>query len=549
MPHRTRTHTHRAVRLQRSGSPSLRPACHQGQRQIGHPGRRQSGNARTLNQFDPTKILHLSRGAWMSPRNCQFKSPQLPLASSSLTSTDSTDVDPQHSLFAKVSTLRWRLMSANSAELDSLLRPFYAKDVSLVGEPIAVFKSLLAILGQPHESFRPIHIVGTSGKTSTGYFLHAILSQAGILAGLSVSPHVACVSERAQVGAGGVSPQEILEPLGRYLRILQLHDFRPGYFSVVLGFAFWLFRETHVSIAIVEAGVGGITDRTSVLNSSNKVCVVTDIGEDHLKTLGPSVSHIIANKIGVVCPGNRVFVWQQPKQILDQVLRRAHALGGVVTVVADGLPVLPAPLGLPPFQFRNWCLAARTAQEIVDPRGWAALVSDLSVRPMTYSNIQAPGRAEVFNLAGQTYVVDGAHNGQKMRAVADALIHLGSSRESTSLIFNILEKRMDSLPEMADIAGKMTNLTIVPCFDAWPRQACQPAIVVRALPSGIRKITASDVHSAIHLAQRQDRPLVLVTGSLYLAGACRTALLDLGASRPTAPIWPPSKRLARHSCA
>jgi dihydrofolate synthase / folylpolyglutamate synthase len=60
-------------------------------------------------------------------------------------------------------------------------------------------KSILDFVGDPHEKLKIVHIAGTSGKTSTSYYIANLLADTSIKVGLTVSPHVYSITERVQI--------------------------------------------------------------------------------------------------------------------------------------------------------------------------------------------------------------------------------------------------------------------------------------------------------------------------------------------------------------
>ncbi len=70
---------------------------------------------------------------------------------------------------------------------------------------------LLRRLGHPEENYKIIHVAGTNGKGSVCAFTATILGEAGIRAGLFISPHLVKINERFQIDLEPVSDQVFLE--------------------------------------------------------------------------------------------------------------------------------------------------------------------------------------------------------------------------------------------------------------------------------------------------------------------------------------------------
>lgn len=69
---------------------------------------------------------------------------------------------------------------------------------------------LLALLGDPQDSFRSVHVAGTNGKGSTSAMISSALGAAGCKVGLFTSPHLVSFTERIQVGNSQIEEREIV---------------------------------------------------------------------------------------------------------------------------------------------------------------------------------------------------------------------------------------------------------------------------------------------------------------------------------------------------
>jgi dihydrofolate synthase/folylpolyglutamate synthase len=141
-------------------------------------------------------------------------------------------------------------------------------------------EQLMDYLGNPQNRLSVIHIAGTSGKTSTSYYIAALLHATGKTVGLSVSPHIDTIAERAQIDLRPLEESDYCEQLGIFLELIEKSGIQPSYFEVLVAFMYWLFDRRGVDYAVVEVGLGGLLDGTNVVDRSDKVCVITDIGFD-----------------------------------------------------------------------------------------------------------------------------------------------------------------------------------------------------------------------------------------------------------------------------
>lgn len=75
--------------------------------------------------------------------------------------------------------------------------------------------ALCAYLGNPHLSFKSIHVAGTNGKGSTSHLLAAILQAAGYRTGLYTSPHLKSFTERIRIDGHEMVPGAVVNFVAR----------------------------------------------------------------------------------------------------------------------------------------------------------------------------------------------------------------------------------------------------------------------------------------------------------------------------------------------
>lgn len=184
-------------------------------------------------------------------------------------------------------------------------------------------RALLAILGNPQDGLRIIHVAGTKGKGSCCAMLESILRNSGWRTGLFVSPHIKFVTERFQINGNPVPENELG---GHILRVqnaaLAALEEPPSFFEVATAAAFLLFRAIQTDWVILETGLGGRLDATNVCKPI--ITLITGIGLDHTQVLGDSLEEIAYEKAGIIKPGvPLVFGVEElgPKQVIKDVAR------------------------------------------------------------------------------------------------------------------------------------------------------------------------------------------------------------------------------------
>ena len=165
-------------------------------------------------------------------------------------------------------------------------------------------RRLLALLGNPQDRLRIVHIAGSKGKGSTSAMLASILQTQGYRVGLFTSPHLIDVEERIQIDR---------EPIARHELTALLTEIRERsagfvdeltFFEIGTAVGFLHFVRRRVDFAIVEVGLGGRFDTTNVCTPL--VSVITSISYDHTQVLGNTLAQIAFEKAGIIKPGRPV---------------------------------------------------------------------------------------------------------------------------------------------------------------------------------------------------------------------------------------------------
>jgi len=168
-------------------------------------------------------------------------------------------------------------------------------------------RRLMTTLQHPERSFKSIHVVGTNGKSSTTRMIAAILACHGIKTGSYLSPHLVSFAERIRIEDQDISAQQFAEALERAFTAADrvnrsaAPDDHVTQFELLTAAAYDELARQNVEAAVIEAGLGGRYDATNVIPSS--VQVLTGIGLEHTRWLGPTVEAIAREKLDVVKPG------------------------------------------------------------------------------------------------------------------------------------------------------------------------------------------------------------------------------------------------------
>jgi dihydrofolate synthase/folylpolyglutamate synthase len=400
---------------------------------------------------------------------------------------------------------------------------------------------MMTVLGSPERRFASIHVVGTNGKSSTTRMIAAILERHGLRTGAYLSPHLVSYTERVQVGERDLSMHAFAAAVARAAWAAErvnrtlAEDDHVTQFELLTAAAFWALAERGVEVAVVEAGLGGRYDATSVIESD--VTVLSNVGLEHTRWLGPTVRDIAAEKLAVVRRRTTLALGADLAPEALDVAEAVAAERGARIVRAAGEEHAPG-RARGAFQRRNFALARAAAEAYLTAAGIAP--SEDAVRAAAESTV-VPGRLQVLCQEPLT-VLDGAHNPDAATALAQSLPELLGSAAGArplGLVMGVLEDK-----DAANMLRQLLPLCRRAWFTAPPSsRALSPA----ALESLARQLGFEDAvceprpRRALEQAQAwarahegEPRAAVLATGSVYLVGDLLAAVTEReqAAARP-----------------
>ena len=293
---------------------------------------------------------------------------------------------------------------------------------------------MLEKLGRPQQNMSVIHIAGTNGKGSVSAFLCSILKEAGIRTGMFTSPHLVDFRERICVDGQMISREEVTK-LGN---MLLEEDFGtvPTMFDYCLAMALLYYRDRQCQAAVIETGLGGRLDSTNAIGVP-EVTVVTKIGYDHMAVLGDTLDKIAAEKAGIIKKGTKLVLESQKKDAMDVLLETAKKEAVTEIKIADMHDVTEcryengrqyfsyqkyknlemAMLGV--HQYENAAAAILAAEIFLKDRGISDEKAEYYIRE-GIKKTRWEGRMEILSRE-PFFMVDGAHNGNGVAALAESL--------------------------------------------------------------------------------------------------------------------------------
>jgi dihydrofolate synthase/folylpolyglutamate synthase len=380
-------------------------------------------------------------------------------------------------------------------------------------------RRMMTALGSPQLRYDTVHVLGTNGKTSTAQMASAILQAHGLHTGLYTSPHLTSYRERVRIDGRELDGEEFAQAIARAVWASQrvnrtlADDDHVTQFELLSAAALWAMARRDVQVAVVEAGLGGRYDATSVIESP--ITVLTNVALEHTRWLGPTVSDIAEEKLAVVTPGGTLLLGASvAPRALDVALRVARERGARVLHAAGDTDALPTLAARGRFQRENFALA-RLAAEVYLRQNGRDLDEHAVASAAAATEVQ--GRLQVVGKDPFT-VFDGAHNPHAVEALVRSLPELVGERP-LALVMGVLDDK--------DAAAMLERLLAV-SERAWftappsPRALSPAALQSRARQLGFADTTCdADPARALAQAQQWARACggaVLATGSVYLVG-------------------------------
>jgi dihydrofolate synthase/folylpolyglutamate synthase len=382
---------------------------------------------------------------------------------------------------------------------------------------------LMTVLGLPQRRFASIHVVGSNGKSSTVRMIAAILERHGLRTGSYTSPHLQTFAERVEVGERPLPEPAFAAAVARAAHAAQLvnrtlaDDDEVTQFEALTAAAYHALASSGVEVAVIEAGLGGRYDATNVIPS--KVQVLTTVGLEHTRWLGPTIEDIAREKLAVV-RDHATLVTGRLEPAAEAVAREvAVARHASYVEVTEPWRGQLNPRGT--FQRWNFAVAAAAAEAFLHVPQSSVIALRPSDTAAAANEVRVPGRLEQIADDPRT-LIDAAHNPDGARALAEAL-----KGERFTGVVAILDDK--------DAAAMLTEL--LPLFDNVvftrsnnPRSL--PPATLESLSTQLNGPPATiepDAKVALERARQLGRP-VIATGSIYLIADLVTERRDVRAS-------------------
>lgn len=401
--------------------------------------------------------------------------------------------------------------------------------------------ALLDALGNPQQQFRALHVAGTSGKGSTCAIAGAVLRAVGLRTGVYTSPYLQTAAEKIEVDGRIIAPADFVALVNDARAIIEAAGASAAmapvaYAQLWAALAFTHFARCGVDVAVIEVGMGGRYDYTNVLAPA--VAAITNVSEDHIVSLGPTLADIAAHKAGIIKPGVPV-VTAASDAVLPVIAAEAQQQGAPLYRAVEGqtwrVRSMDRAGTIFDYSGRRWrfdglrlrLLGEHQAANAAVALGMLEALEEQGV-PIGEAAVRAgleqahiPGRLEVMQ-DDPPVVLDGAHNPEKARRLRAALAALYPGRPMVLVLGCLSAKDVGGmLDELAPLAG----MTVTTAPNVYFKPAVAPdALAQQIAERGGRAVAVADPLYALDLAIKTARgvdAMVVVTGSLYLVGEVR----------------------------
>ncbi len=399
-------------------------------------------------------------------------------------------------------------------------------------------RHVLKLLGDPQGCFKSIHIGGSNGKGSTSAMIASILEAGGGKVGLFTSPHLEDFRERVKVDGEYIPEEDVARLLSMIKPLFEemLGQSMPlRFFDIVTAMAFQYFCEMGVEYAVLEVGLGGRLDATNVVDPL--VSVITNIGYEHTNILGETLVEIAGEKAGIIKPGRVLITATRDSEVFRVFTEKAETLGTEVIHVGYDtsytrtgsrltgqtfdLQSLKEYTGLSiPLLGDHQVLNAATAVAAVESLSrYGIEVPEEAIR-RGLANVSWPARLEIV-MKKPMVVLDCAKDAEATEAVRMSIERDMKPRRIVAVVSMSSDKK---IPGMIDSIAAVAERFIITTHSVMGR-AAEPTVIAAEVerngrPYEIILDEEAAFRRALELAEDDD--MVLVIGSVFLAGSART---------------------------
>jgi len=404
--------------------------------------------------------------------------------------------------------------------IDQVIKRIYSLPKLHPKNDLSYIRRILKQLNNPQDSVRAIHVTGTNGKGSTSYYLSNLLQKAGQKTGLFVSPYIYEFNERIQLNGKNISNNDLIKTANEIetaIEILKKDDpnFSLVTFEYEVALAFQFFAQENCDYAVIEVGIGGEHDKTNVIIP--EVSVITTIGLDHEKIIGPTLKDIAEEKSGVIKSNKPVVLGNVPQNVLEILLNKAQSENSKSFLLGRDFQIKIMPDVIEYQDSKNlYNFALRPLVEAYDigvaVQAIQLLQLDLDRKKIeeAINETRIPGRYDVIQTSPEI-IVDGAHN---LQAMENLLNLVRKKKKGQIYVLLGMMKDKDLGPVTKLFKDEKVTLTRID----YPRAARLEDFPKEAQKEFEYKENFEEAYTSLKNKLQAD-DMLLVTGSFYLVGA------------------------------
>ena len=404
--------------------------------------------------------------------------------------------------------------------VDQVIKRIYSLPKLHPKNDLSYIRRILKQLNNPQDSVKTIHVTGTNGKGSTSYYLSNLLQKAGQKTGLFVSPYIYEFNERIQLNGKNINNNDLIKTANKIetaIEILKKDDpnFSLVTFEYEVALAFQFFAQENCDYAVIEVGIGGEHDKTNVIIP--EVSVITTIGLDHEKIIGPTLKDIAKEKSGIIKSNRPVVLGNVPQNVLEILLNKAQSENSKSFLLGRDFQIKIMPDVIEYQDSKTiYNFALRPLVEAYDigiaVQAIQLLQLDLDRKKIeeAINETRIPGRYDVIQTSPEI-IVDGA---QKLQVMEDHLNLVRKKKKGQIDVLLGMMKDKDLGPVTKLFKDEKVTLTRID----YPRAARLEDFPKEAQKEFEYKENFEEAYTSLKNKLQAD-DMLLVTGSFYLVGA------------------------------
>ncbi len=410
----------------------------------------------------------------------------------------------------------------------SNLQKLHPKEIDLSLNRI---KKLCKKLGNPQDDLQYISVVGTNGKYSTIQAIRAILKDANINCNIYTSPHIQKINERFIYNDEEISDENLAKLL------TEVEDINAGepitYFEILTAAYFYNAKNFKNNINLIESGLFHRADACSIIKS-NLVSVITAIGLDHLDWLPKNkqtIDQIIYEKTSSLLTSKIIVSKQSSNETLKKIVNSIEKnTSKKITFGNDfnyslnengffyyedkyGGIKLPLPNLEGEFQLSNISTAIATIRNLeeINISNQNILNGIKKIKSIARFSEIKNGKLKDLVKNNKIYI-DGSHNPLGASVLSK---HLNSLECNKHIILGMMSNK-NHVEYINYFKDKISSLTTVDI----PNQsnAINGEDLMKKLKNLKNVKYRKSIKEAINSIDLKDNDIIIITGSLYLAG-------------------------------